>query len=276
MQKLFNHLVIPVSIQDLDRKVIEKAAAFANQVGCHLHIICLASGHTSQPRIFTFFRGTSRADLISQSQQTAKLEASSRELMNNGLKLRIIFREKGSVISTLRQYHEANNIDLLLVCNELSPNSPVNNIKKAGDLSSYINCPVLYAPSVPDLPELNKIVLPVDEFLPVNKIRIAIYLASQFNAVIHLLAVQDNNPPGKIDYLKRTYAVLKENTNQPFVCRTVPQKNLTRAAVEYAREIQAGLVMAKPIVEKNIFSALSPFLRLFSGKRKQVAVMAVN
>jgi hypothetical protein len=196
--------------------------------------------------------------------------------MNNGMKLKIIFRERGSIISTLRQYHEAHNIDLVLVCNEISPRNPVNNLKKAGDLSSYINCPVIYALTVPDLPELSKIVLPVDEFLPVNKIRIAIYLASQFNAVIHLLAIQDKDPHTKIDYLGRTYAVLKENTNQPFVCTTVAQKDLSRAAVDYAREIQAGLVMAKPIIQKNIFAAFVPFIRFFSAKRKQVAVMAVN
>ena len=264
MQKIFNKVMIPVSGMDLDRDAVGKAAAFANQMDCHLHVLCI------QPSLKFQFNKNKNLPV-----DTEELENNCRDLMKQGLKLRIVLCEKGSV-SVLRQYQELNNIDLLVICNEISPNCSITNFKKAGDISSLVNSPVLYAPNLSNLIELRKIILPLDELLPVNKIRIAIYLAGHFNAEIHLLAVQDKNSNENMDYLKRAYAVLKENSSQSFVCRTVLQKDLTKAAVEYAREIQAGLVMAKPFTEKNISFLFKPLFRLFSGKRKEVAVMAVN
>src|SRR5687767_15928481 len=108
MQKIFNHLLIPVSTCDLDRKAVEKAAAFANQMGCHLHIICMPPETLIQRKPFNIFKGTSRSELIRQVQNLDHLENSCRQLMGNGLKLRIIFREK-SPVSALRQYQEAHN-----------------------------------------------------------------------------------------------------------------------------------------------------------------------
>ena len=276
VQKIFNQILLPVTASDLNSDAVEKAAAFANQMQCHLHVLCITDPSRPDSNWIRFIKPASRRRNSNLPSQVGSLVEHGQHLMGKGLKF-ITSVKEDHIIQAIRSYTLMHNIDLVLVCNEVAPYTASKETRITGDLASYINCPVLFSSRVPSLEDLKIIVLPVDELLPVNKIRIAIYLASKFDAVIHLLALQSKKMNyGDNDYLKRAYAALKENTSQPFVCQVIQNKNRGRAAVEYARSVHAGLVVSRPIKTGSFLSGVKSFFKkMFPGK-KEVPLMAVN
>jgi hypothetical protein len=276
VQKIFNQILLPVTVPDLNSGAIEKAAAFANQMQCHLHVLCITVPSRPDPNWIRFIKPAARRTHSILPSQVGSLIEHGPHLMGKGLKFITSFKED-NIVQAIRAYTRMHNIDLILICNEVAPFTASKETRLTGDLASYINCPVLFSSAVPSIEDLKIIVLPVDEVLPVNKIRIAIYLASKFNAVIHLLAMQSKKVNyGDIDYLKRAYAALKENTSQPFVCQVLQNKNPGRAAVDYARSVHAGLVVTHPLKTGSfLYGVKSFFKKMYPGKR-EVPLMAVN
>jgi hypothetical protein len=276
VQKVFNQVLLPVLAPDLSLETVEKAIAFANQMQCHLHILCITGQQNRHGSFFQRLNNSFKKPVFISGYELAQLEETCQAKMSKGLKL-ITASKETRLLAAIRSYISSHSIDLVLFCNEIAPVTSDMETRINGGFSAYINCPVLFSSSLPSLPDLKIIVLPVDELLPVNKIRIAIYLAGKFNAVIHLLAMENKKlNDGDLDYLKRAYAVLKENTNQPFVCQSVQNKDLEKAAVEYARSVDAGLVVSRPFSHGSRFPRLILFFKHLFSRKKEVPVMAVN
>lgn len=92
---------------------------------------------------------------------------------------------------------------------------------------------------------LKKIVLPIGKFVPKRKIRLAYELAKKFAANVHLISLNKNGTFNSEDTktLMTSYQYLKDITNIPIECRTVPGDNLAQAAVHYAENIGADLIL---------------------------------
>jgi nucleotide-binding universal stress UspA family protein len=93
--------------------------------------------------------------------------------------------------------------------------------------------------------KLKKIVLPIGKFIPKRKIRLAYELAKKFAANVHLISLNKNGSVNSEDtkILMASYQYLKDITNIPIECRTVPGDNLAQAAVHYAENIGADLIL---------------------------------
>ena len=93
---------------------------------------------------------------------------------------------------------------------------------------------------------LKKIVLPIGKFIPRRKIRLAYELAKKFAANVHLISLNKNGGSLSSEdtkILMASYQYLKDITNIPVECRTVPGNNLARATVQYAENIGADLIL---------------------------------
>ena len=93
---------------------------------------------------------------------------------------------------------------------------------------------------------VKKIVLPIEEFIPKRKIRLAYELAKKFAANVHLISLDKygnglNKDNTKV--LMASYQYLKDITNIPIECRTVMGNNLAQATVRYAENIGADLIL---------------------------------
>jgi len=93
--------------------------------------------------------------------------------------------------------------------------------------------------------KLKKIVLPIGKFVPKRKIRLAYEFAKKFAANVHLISLNKNGNLNSEDtkVLMSSYQYLKDITNIPIECRTVPGDNLAQAAVHYAENIGADLIL---------------------------------
>jgi hypothetical protein len=268
MQKIFRNILILVTRDIKTDRLVEKAIEFANQLECHLHLLFII-----KTPFFSFLNKQKKE--TEKKIKVLKLKEKNRERLIKGLKLFICF-QRNDIENRILKYCEANEIDMIVACGELKrPGFFASNIK-AGKLAGSINYPVLTIKSYPDVQQLKTIVLPIGGFLPINHIRVAIYLGNHFNASIHLVGLEKNGGLNEdLEYIKRAFRILKNNTELPVVFNTISGNDLADAAVQYANSVNAGLVMMNPVSESVIPGFVNRLFSKFVNKKSKVPVITV-
>ena len=130
---------------------------------------------------------------------------------------------------------------------------------KVKNIMRSVDCEVLCVYPGSNSIRLKKIVLPVGKFVPRKKIRLAYELAKRFAANVHLVSLNSNgtnlgNEETKV--LMTSYQYLKDITNIPIECRTVQGNNLARATLDYAKNIDADLILVNAGAESHFKNTL--------------------
>lgn len=118
-----------------------------------------------------------------------------------------------------------------------------------------VDCEVLCVYPESDCSKMKKIVIPIENFIPKKKIRLAYKLARKFAANIHLITLNKNFSGvtgNNAKMLMAAYQYIKDMTSLPVECKTVEGNNLAKAAVSYAKKIGADLIMVNPGTESQI------------------------
>ena len=170
------------------------------------------------------------------------------------------------------KYHEANG-KIYDAVNKFSSDLAINLVVLGGKKETWfrelffestakkiirsVHCEVLCVYKDSNSKRLKKIVLPIGKFVPKRKIRLAYELAKKFAANVHLVSLNKNEAFNSEDTktLMASYQYLKDITNIPIECRTVPGNNLAQAAVHYAENIGADLILVNAGAEsffKNV------------------------
>jgi hypothetical protein len=233
MQKIFNNILVPVAIGRKTEQTIETAIAFANRLGCNLHLL--------------FIEKKSLFPLFEKSKNNAATKARIHELreqfapdMKDDLRLFTAFQNKGMQNAVMR-YAQLYEIDMIIAGREWRRYGFNDNRDDA-----IFHCPIVTIPNETYLRQWKIIVLPIENFLPVNKIRVAVCLARHFEATIHLVVMERSNSCDCIDCMKKAFRVLKDNTGLPVVCNVIPGKELGQVVRQYARSVRAGLILMNP------------------------------
>ena len=117
---------------------------------------------------------------------------------------------------------------------------------KAKDIVRSVNSEVLCVYPESNSKRLKKIVLPIGKHIPKRKIRLAYELAKKFAANVHLVSLTKNGRNLSREDTKTlmgSYQYFKDITNIPIECKTVFGNNLAQAAVQYAENIGADLIL---------------------------------
>lgn len=154
---------------------------------------------------------------------------------------------EGRLSETISKHAHHLNADLVVLgihhkswFKELFSENKIKNILKSVD--TEVLC--VYPDS--NSSRLKKIVLPIGKFIPKRKIRLAYELAKKFAANVHLISLNKNGTSLSSEETKTlmaSYQYLKDITNIPVECRTVPGNNLAQATVQYAENIGADLIL---------------------------------
>lgn len=270
MQKIFNHILVPVHSSRKSDAGISKAIEFANQMGCHLHLLYI----NEPPRFYWWHRLLrDRSKQFDAKRQVRLFELRERyhKHMKPGLRLFASLQE-GNMERSIAEYAELYSIDMILVTQDRSLHKL--NVSR---LAGQTHCPVLSTRFDPDLRNLRIIVLPIGSHLPVNKIRVAIWLAKEFNASIHLLSLEKKGTQeDELSYMKKAFRVLKENTDLPVVCSTLRGQSLATISVEYAYSVKAGLIIVNPGTESVFPASVSRLFSRFMVSDANVPVITVS
>jgi hypothetical protein len=249
MQKIFNNILVPVLLNGKTGQILESAIQFSNRLDCHLHLIFV-----SKQSIFTSF--TRQASEEQVKAEIHSLQQKYSFMMKKGLKLFTAYQKPGAE-SLLEKYVERQEIDLVLSSVDLKSYVFKNIHFPAGGESTMIHCPILTIRAYQDISECRTIILPVSNYLPVQKIRVAIYLAKHFEAEIHLVVAENHKSGDEIACMKRAFKILKDNTGLTVVCNSIPGKELAQVVSKYAGSVKAGLILMDP-------GAQSPFQRILT------------
>ena len=277
MQKLFNDILVPVFLNKKPGSAIEKAIQFANQLQCNLHLVGLSplsSFAFVQKGIFQVV-GEDRDD-AEKKRIMSDLQANYCQKMEENLLLSIYY-ERGEPEKIVSAYTTMHPIDLVFVTDEGRGFSFSGKGINASRLARRINCPVLTLKSNPSLNGLKIIVMPVGKSLPINKIRVAAYLAKRYNASIHLITREKNALMyEELAYMQKALQVLKDNTNLPVKCKTLSGESIGDITMQYAHEVKAGLIVVNPGAESFLPGLFNRLLSRFVSSESTIPVMTVQ
>jgi hypothetical protein len=236
MQKLFNHMLVPVDLAD-DEGIVQQALHMAGRLQCQLHLfyhVPAAHGEGAAGRLKAAIR--QRHPFL--TDPAISLEVNTEPA----------FPER-----QILEYTKKHGIDLILLVRKKKPGHPLFRHPVGADVDRLVNkalCPVLSVFEHPSFSSLKKIVLPVGDHIPMRQLVFATYLGRTVNSTIHLVAPGSSNDPnlaiGARDNLHKCYRLLRENTNLSIECQASPEEDLEEAAWDYAKKIKADLILTSP------------------------------
>lgn len=252
MKKLFNNILVPVDPDNDNGIAVGEAIIMANQLQCSIHLLYLQQGHKMADEE-TF-------DLLKEQirQRYQPLLAPSLSLL--------IGRHSGAPEKGIIEYHGRHEIDLVLLSRNQGTMWPLLRRRGSVNVDGLLRktqCPVLTISRA--VPVLKNIVMPVGERMPMRKLLFATYLARASRSTIHLVSPGNglDHHTGKArESLYKSYRLLRENTDLPIECLTVPGENLAEIAWDYARKIKADLIL----VGSGKESLLSGFLNVLRSR----------
>jgi hypothetical protein len=228
MQKLFNHMLVPVEQGD-DEDILHQALHMAESLQCHVHLLYHAPSVQKDEDI----------DLLKAAirRQHPLLAAPAISLDIN--------TDPTSTERQIVDYSKKNAVDLILLIRKKRASHPI--FRKGTDVDWLVDktlCPVLTISDT--IPSLKNIVLPVGDQLPMRRLLFATYLGRTAGATIHLITSGRDLLSGPEAQLQKCYRLLKENTSLSIECEACREENLAEAAWDYAKRIKADLILASP------------------------------
>jgi nucleotide-binding universal stress UspA family protein len=129
------------------------------------------------------------------------------------------------------------------------------------------------------LENVQNIVLPVSAHLPMRKIMLASYIARKYKAKIHLVGLSKRYPLTSVNdalYLYKTFQLLRENTNLEVEYHILHGDNIADKTLEYARGIDADLIVVNPGKELLLSGFINKLFTRFIFNESAIPVMTIN
>lgn len=258
MQEDFKRILVLTDFSSASLHAAEEAAAIATRFNSKLHLLHVSSSaavsHLSLPE--TCFFHVAEEDEDSSLNNKLRLEKMKIDLENRfGICIQS-HEAKGPLKKIVTYYVHDLHIDLVVV--DAKKKSGIRELLFSSVAEIIINTvesEVLCVYPESNCNRLKKIVLPVGKFVPERKIRMAYELARKFAANVHMISLNKNsngisNENTKV--LMAAYRYLKDITNIPVECRTVSGNNMAEAAIRYAENINADLILVNPGTESQL------------------------
>jgi len=117
------------------------------------------------------------------------------------------------------------------------------------------NCPVLTVTPESMRQTIKSIVMPVGSFVPIRKIETIAALRRKFRIRVYLVTVKDKGMKKfSPDAILETYGLLKQIIRGPLEYHVLHSNNVPKAALEFADEIHADMLMVDPEKESMLTS----------------------
>jgi len=253
----FKRILALIDFSPVSMHTAEEAALIASKFNSELHLLHVSSNsapaYLSLPGTY-FFRNPVADEEIYRLNKY-KLEKIKIDLENKfSLNVRT-HEKKGSLMEIVKNCIHTLQINLVVVgsgkktrLKKIIFGSVVNSIIRL--VKAEVLC--IYPES--NCKKLKKIVIPVGEFIPKRKIRLAYEMARKFAANIHLITLGKNvdGHTENFNALINTYRYIRDLTNIPIECKTVAGNNLAEATLRYVEKIGADLILINPGMESKL------------------------
>ena len=102
-------------------------------------------------------------------------------------------------------------------------------------------------------------------------------MAKDSNAAIHLISLTGQHALTDLKnhaYLEKAYQLLRENTSLPIKCKTVEGENIADTTLEYARKVEADLILVNGS-ESVLSGSLNRLFAKFLFNHSSIPVITV-
>lgn len=266
MLPVIKNILFPVNLREDTELQLEEAIRFANRLQSNLHLL------VTVPRRNLMDLVLKKHSKRLQEKKKALLDEINQHYsryMSPGSSL-LVHIGRGTPLKDWMNYMLANRIDLLYLDESaVKEKHLLHHAQQKGAAMS--SCLLTSYPSA-ELTGVKNIILPIGDSLPLNRIRITAFLAHQLNATIHLVSNQSNGHlETNMAYLRKTYQLLVDYTKLHVVCSTLPGGDLRHSTWEYARSVNAGLIVAKSDLRSPSF-----LHKLFPAKHSDISLLLLD
>ena len=280
MQKLFNHILIPLDLSSGSRHVIDKAIDIARQYKCHIHLlhvatlssfsaVAMAEGHMSIPYDLI--------DNFTELEFQIKKTAGYIQTMSKG-NIKVDYSIlRGSWDETIIYLVNERNVDLVMIGQEGRIIKKRKMQINPDKIAAKTNVPVLTVPSNRRMTRLYSIVIPITDFLPVKKLLYGIYIASTYTTTVKLLGIETKATKDKVFmYLTKAHQLIQENSTVKVEKEIVYNENIAEAVNDFAMTHAADLVIVNPGSQSVMPGFLSALWGNIIQKYATPPVLTVN
>lgn len=226
---------------------LDKGIQLANKFECDIHLLHVQTPSTVIPFLYEgFISGSfiksSNEDCIQQLEEF-KLRCKSK--LKDGLQISSAVL-MGQWHSVIKETIISEHIDLVIIPKSRRRfGSALIQRLNLNRLSQQTRCPVLTVTRSFNVNQLNNIVVPVNDFLPIRKLSMATYLSKELNGNIHLMGNGGNSPDGKTErrYLIKAYHLLNEYGNVKIHCSLPGNFQQATSTLDYAKNVHADLIV---------------------------------
>jgi nucleotide-binding universal stress UspA family protein len=270
MYKLINNILVPVNVQLQPSGDIGSAIGIARQFNCDVHLL-----HVNR-RPFWSVAGKRSSQAAARKLQLNALRDQYTGFLSQGCMIHTEVRE-GNPENIIAEYAAIHNVDLILAQRLKSIVPGLGFGLDINTLAAKTSCPVLSLLPGPGFTDIKNIVLPVSGSLPLRRVKLATYLAKHFDSSIHLLSLGGNAAQESRNeiFLRKTFRLLKENTNLEVSCKTVVGENIADTTLEYAKNIQADLILVNPGPESLLSGPVNRLFAKFLCNQSSIPVITV-
>jgi nucleotide-binding universal stress UspA family protein len=274
MQKLINHILAPIGPGKRSALVAERAVRMANHFQSSLHLL-----YAGNIALVPFLSTPGENEPGNTNNKLSVLEERFGSLLEPGLPFRVSMC-RGDIERKIGEYAIRNFIDVTVIGSSGSslPGSLFGSLS-INRLARRTKSAVLTVNESLSLENVQNIVLPVEAHLPMRKVMIASYVARKFNAKIHLIGLSKRNPLTSVNdalYLYKTFQLLRDNTNLAVEYHILPGENIADKTLEYARSINADLIVVNPGKELLLSGFVNKIFARFIFNESAIPVMTIN
>ena len=256
--KLFSKILVPIDFSTISNVALERAIETA--VLCNskeLHLISVVDINTIgylvavEPGVMINYGGVDDHIKTAESKMLAIKENILQQYKVN-IKYKITV---GNLITAIIEYTEAEKIDLIVMAT--SGSDGINEFifgSNSQHVAEKVNCPILTVNTNSSRELYKKIILPIENFYPKNKLAFAKAIAQIFKSEIHLVCLKDelNNTDKTTEHIIYTIVEELNLENIPHQLFIAGGKNITDAILRYAEKASIDLILVNPGEESTL------------------------
>jgi len=281
MKNYFSRILIPVFFNKDAASVVSKAIVIANEFGCDTLLLHVQSNSKLVPFLQDgHFTKAGFADQFQENERSMEqLVDEHRAGLADGLLISSMV-VPGNWQAVMKEVIITQHIDLVMIPGHTRKSmEAIMKQVNINRLSQQTQCPVLTLTGDFDVNHLHNIVVPVNDFLPVRKLTAATFLAKKFNAMVHLLGQRSNSyTDDKLNTicLTKAYQLLSEYTNVKIHCTSDKSNTLATDTLEYARKVQADLIVVNPGKESLLSGLFNRWLPKDLHRESNIPVLTIS
>ena len=251
--KLYN-ILVPINFSTKNKWAIAKAIEVANSFDCNIHFVNVVHSPVApmlpiEASIFTPYE--SRAERMDNYERLRELAA----LYNNQLcgqgKIEISVLE-GNPEKRLTDYIQQYEMDMVVIgLSKFNLAQRVISSVSIGRLARKTSVPVLDVGPAGLICHFKKIILPLHDEVSLQRIKMATMLARTFKSTIYVVTLRkDDNVGEKI--INEALEIVQSLSTIPVQGIILEGKNLAKTTLDFAKKINADLIMINPLKEFNL------------------------